>query len=191
VIYEFGRDIEAALRARKFPIRVEYGPDRSNVAGFPSLRVLLQRDRTQSDAFDPAKGAQRNPHKRGVRSLSTVFTIYASSSLRGAHVGDHERLCEQVVDALWIAILEWGVATQAGFIPVLSGGYASAQKLETGEVWPGVVYELRIRVPRGVNVLDYKGAAEPEHAVIGFTNAARVRHDQATTDEDFESVEIP
>lgn len=184
MIYEMHRDITETLRSRKFPFPVYYGPERHKRDRFDTS-IIFERDRGSSDVVEPVKGAQRNPRKREVRELAAMATIFAKSTLPGALIGEHERLCEQLVDAVIIALEEWGTATGAGYIPITEAKYLSAAEflaeleapaqISMFEGWPGVVYRLKFRVPRGMRVETFLGEAQPTGAAAGVSNTTNVR----------------
>jgi hypothetical protein len=181
------RDIAETLATRQIPFPVYYGPENTTRDRFDTA-IVFERERGANDLFRAGQGAQRNPRKREIRELAAQVTIYARSSLGGAHIGDHERLCEQLADAVIIALEEWGTASRAGHIPITEAKYLSAADLATEQdapdarvdVWPGVVYRIKFRVPRGMRVETYTseaapGEAEPTGAAVGVTNQTQVR----------------
>jgi hypothetical protein len=176
MIYALARDIDARLTARKFPVRVVYGPERTTREGYAPV-IVVERDRTASDTVGPPKGTQRNPRKYMTRTLAVSATIYAQSSLPGAMIQDHERSCEQLVDAFLVSLYEHLAAEQAGTISVSSARYLAASERNDVETWPGVVYVIKFFVPRAVLALDYTGEAKPTAAAPGFVNAVRVSID--------------
>jgi hypothetical protein len=190
VIYEMAQDIRAALLARGYPIELTYGPEAAVREDYHGSLIIIERDRESSDAFAPPKGARENAPKRGVRVLAAKATIYAKSSLEGAHVGDHERLCEMLIDALQSAIYNWGVEGRTGGITIASGKYLPASARNLPETWPGVVYELKFGVPRGVSDLRYptagegaSGEARPTGSAAGFRNRTEARLTGAGDDD--------
>jgi hypothetical protein len=175
MIYELSRDLQDMLRARKYPVTVEYGPERTLRDGYPENVILIERDRESGDSVETAHGSQRNPRKMRTRKLGAIATIWARSNLPGARIGDHERACEGLVDALIISLEEWGTEARAGDIPITSARYATAADHNDVETWPGVVYLLRFQVPRGMLRRDYTGEARPESPFTGVSNQTRAR----------------
>jgi hypothetical protein len=53
--------------------------------------------------------------------------------------------------------------------------YLVASEYNDVETWPGVVYRLRFRVPRGVFAVTYEGSARPEQELAGFNNRTEAR----------------
>lgn len=173
-LYPLSKDIQGLLRAKNFPLRVHYGPERMHREGYPDNVVIIERDREASDTIGPPRGVQRNPRKMRVRGLAGAATIYARSSKAGAHVGDHETLCEKFVDALLVALEHWATETRAIEIPVTESRYLSAdERLQLArthapgvdataiEQWPGAVYRIKFAVPRALLDLNYAGEGLP------------------------------
>lgn len=173
MIYELARDLGDILLKRGYPARVVYGPLRTAREGFAS-EIVLERDREQPDSVNPPIGAK----SIATRGLAVRARVYTFSALDGAHAGDHERVCELYVDAMVTALYEWGKSQGAGSIPFTETRYLSSDELGA-EQWPGVVYLMRFRCPRGVTALAYTGEARPTQALAGFQNSTQVRTTQA------------
>lgn len=186
-IYSLMQDVETKLRARKFPSAFEYGPNRTARTGYFDHAIVFERDRKATDLVSPAKGWDNNPRKMRTRELCVQVLIYAQSRLDGAMVNDHEGECEQIVDALLIALAEWGSEGRAGELPITEARYLSAAEYNDPatptEVWPGVVYVLRFRVPRGVSARDYTGAARPIGAAASVGGEVEVRRNPGDAPE--------
>jgi hypothetical protein len=174
------RDLEAMLRARKFPSQFMYGPERITRTGFFDHVIVFERARNKaSDQVGPVKGFDNNPRRMRVRELCVTIRVYARSRLDGARVNEHEKECEQIVDALVIALAEWGTAAKAGEIPITEARYLTAEEYtdpdKPAEAWAGVVYSIQLRVPRGVTARDYVGAARPTGEAAGVGGSVEVR----------------
>lgn len=181
MIYELARDVGLSLEARKFPVRVVYGPERTAREGYDPV-IVIERDRAGSDSLEPAHGFQRNPRKVMTRMRAVRATIYAASPLPGAMIQDHERECEKLVDALLVAIHEWQTAERAGVLAVTEARYMSASERNDVETWPGVVYVLRFRVPFAVQKLTYLGTPRPEAVLDGVSTNCHTSVDTITLD---------
>lgn len=180
------KDVAGIFTARKFPVRFVYGPERVN----RELRhtvIIVERDRDQTDQVRATQGTQRNAPKVRVRDLAVKATIFARSSVSSAMIQEHERFCEQLVDALIVALEEWGTETKAGDIPITEGRYAKAEDHNDVETWPGVAYVLRFRVPRSVMAKTYAGEAKPTQALGGFSNRTDVSRTGGSEDADPET----
>ncbi len=168
MIYELSRDLEASLQARKFPLRIAYG-EIVNTTRPPPVRSRLKM----------------------VRDLAVIAVIYAKASEAGAHIGDHERLCEKLVDAFQCALYDWSVEAKSGTIPITEARYLSKENAADVELWPdvmqwghsGVLYALRFSVPRGVYLLDFENQARPTGAPTGVRNRTEARR-AGSQDED-------
>ena len=185
MIYALHYDLKGMLDELKFPIHWLYGPTPVTVDGYPALTVVVERNRDgQSDAIRAPQGAHPNARQSRVRELPAKITIYArETAVAGAHIGDHETLCEKVVDALIVALAEWGTAAKVGTIAITEARYLRADERADVEKWPGVVYVLRFTVPRGVRRRDFLGNARPTGTVTGVGNRTDVRP-QADPDAD-------
>jgi hypothetical protein len=177
VIYRCARALGAKLTARGFPVPVKYGPERATPNGpvtSAATRVVVERDRGTSETFEPPKGQQVNPRKLATRTLGAKATIYARSNKPGAMVQEHEALCDQIVNALFVALYEWAAAEKLTAVKIVDAKYVAASELNDLETWPGVIYVLRWGVPTGVFTLDYAGDARPEGEASGVSNTTQV-----------------
>ena len=167
--YRLSVGVASLLNARGFPIPVTYGRERVE-RGSPSLRIVVERDRENSDAILPVQGMRRNPPKVAVRMLASKATIWAKSELRGATQGEHEDLCEQIVDAVIAAVDDW-IGSNHNVKPTFTEArYESPEAAGAPEgTWPGVVYVLRWAIPHEVTTRDYVGAGLPEGTVAATT----------------------
>lgn len=179
MLYEMHHDLRGMLEALGFPTRWVYGPTPTDVQSYPDSLIVIERDRQASDTIRAVQGVQRNARKMRVRDLVAQIRIYARSTVPSAHIGNHERECEKIVDALIIALEEWGTAGRAGDIPIKEAKYLSAEERQDVEVWPGVVYSLKFAVPRSVQKRDYAGQARPEGGPANFASRTQV---SSTTD---------
>jgi len=166
VIYEITREVETELKARGVPLPVVYGPERGDLT-ITFARIVIERDRDKGDAIGPGRGRTVNPQMVAIRSMGAVCRVYAQSTESGAGVHDHERMADQAVDRIHVA-LEKIVKLRTTLYHVTAAKLLSAQELAMRGLlqWPGVVYELRFSVDRGVFDTDWTGAAKPE-SVLG------------------------
>jgi hypothetical protein len=176
VILGLFHELRDLMTARKFPLTWEYGPLNVKIEDYPDSLVVVERDRTRADAVRPSLGTQGNPKKYRMRDLGAEIRIYARSTVEGAHVGNHEDLCEQIVDGLIVSLIEWGSSRLASAdVPIVESRYLSPGERDDVECWPGVIYLLRINVPRAVYKRDFTGAAEPTGAIAGITRSTTAR----------------
>lgn len=159
MIRGFAKDIEVALRAQRYPVRVVYGPERLSRGPGPGQTVIVfERDRETGDGVRGNKGSSSNPRSMRIRDLGVIVTVYASSSAAGAKTHEHEHACDQIVDALIVAIDNWFVEGKTGQLCEYNvSRMMSASELESEEMrsWPGCVYRLQFDLPRGVRSLTY------------------------------------
>jgi hypothetical protein len=174
VIYEMVQNLSDLLSARGYPVPVLYGPERMIRHAFDPA-IIFERDREGTDEIRAVQGQQANARRKAVRDLAVRATIYAKSNVDGAHIGDHERACEALVDAVIVALYDWAVEAKAGAINYTEARYLSAADLDEIETFPGVVYALRFRVPRGVFALTYSGDARPTGSPTAVSNQTQAR----------------
>lgn len=181
MLYEISKDVSAALVANNVPLPVVYGPERVDaMASVGRQRIVFERDRELGDGVELNMRARpTNPIMIAVRPIGAVCRVYAQSTIAGAAVHDHERIADQAVDKV-VAALRKVVATRRTLWRVSSSKLLSAAELEERglERWPGVVYELRFSVDRGVTDTTWIGEARPE-VTIGGEGGVTI----ATTDE--------
>lgn len=206
MIYGLSRDIEAALKARNYPVRVTYGPERlSRSPHAGQALIVFERDRETGDGVRPTKGSSSNPKGMRIRDLGVIVTVYASSSAPGARVHEHEHACDQIVDALVVALDDW---FQEGRTGQLVATYTESRMMNASEfeaeemrAWPGCAYLLRFDLPRGVRALTYTppkdhapgvlpGGARPT-ATLARNGGGEVHVHLDGSDEDPEIVPLP
>ncbi len=177
MLYEAAKAIQTLLSAQLYPVKVKYGPERIKRGAYPSGHVIVvERARDADDVLGPPKGVNQNPRRLFDIALACKATIYARSSLGGAHDGDHERETEKIRDAFLAALAKWHAGARAGTtagIQVSGARFAAPE--EGPEKWPGAVYELKFTIPRGVYDRAYvgeqnAGAARPTGAATGVGN---------------------
>lgn len=184
MIYEMSRDLEDRLRARKYPVRVSYGPEMVNFTR-RGLHVVMMRDPDADDQFQSVAGQRGNARRTGVRELCTLVVLTANSTKPGAHRGDHERECEALIDAVTTEIEAWATEAKIDYITWTGGKYVLPEG-DLPEQCASVQYALRLRVRRGVSALSYTGDARPEGAAATIRNQTSVRMTGAE-DEDPET----
>lgn len=159
-------EVAAELRARGVPFSVVYGPERMGTTVTSATRIVIERDRATGDGIGPARSVHTNPKMRGVRAIGCVARIFGKSNVAGAGGHGHEAVADQLVDALIVALDVVVRRNQTLWAPV-SGKFLTAEDLSARGLttWPGVVYELRFTVDRGVFDRDFAGEAAPEASV--------------------------
>ena len=169
MIYQMMRDIEVALHALKYPVRFRYGTGRLEWSGRHFGWIRVERDPTLGDVVGPPIGVQANPKRVECRALGVVLTAYVKAPLDGAQLHEHEHVCDELVDALQIALAEWCVLAKTGAPPSYTETrYLTPEEYDDVEVGAGVIYRMRFAVNRGVAKRDYKGFAR-ETVTLGET----------------------
>jgi hypothetical protein len=179
VIYEMSKDIAERLAVRKFPYPVQYGKRNAQTERYWGY-IQFDRDPGASDDVGPVQGQGRVPAKKMlVRQLCGRVRVYARSNLDGAHEGDHERECEIVVDGVLTELDRWFVESRAAaHLNVVESRYLTAKELDDIEVWPGVVYQVRFKLPRGVTLRDYDGEGAQLGTIVHSGNRVEVRNNE-------------
>jgi len=172
MLYTITQELKTALAAKGCPVPVVYGPERSG--GLIGQRIVVERDRQSGDQFTGPRSQQRNPGLVDVRAIGSVLRVYAQSGVAGANVWDHERVADQVIDLVTVALRRIVSARKTlwriGAAKLLSSDELELRGLKT---WPGVVYELRFQIDRGVFDYTWTGDAKPE-ATMGGTGGVTV-----------------
>lgn len=188
MIYEISREVAAELVTRGCPLPVVYGPERVNAGALTRSRIVFERDRQGGDAVKaPPSRVQRTatvnstPTRAPIvlaRALGVIVRVWASSTVAGAAVQDHEAEAEAAADQVLVALRKaiavrhtlWGV-TSARYLDAASLA-AAGIRVDGLESWPGVVYELRLTIDRGVFDSVWSGAGA-ETVTLG-TEAGQV-----------------
>lgn len=159
--------VQDELKAKGVPFGLVYGPERQASTPSSPSRIVIERDRKAGDGFGPARSVHTNPRMRAVRAIGCVARIFAKSNKAGADVGDHEGVCDAVVDKVTIA-LDKVIRSDQTLWTIVSGKLLNQEELAARDLttWPGVVYELAFTIDRGVFDTDYAGEAASE-AEIG------------------------
>lgn len=182
MIYELQKELAAELEARGVPYPVLYGPESAQTTT-PAVRsrIVLERDRKQGDRFDGPRSVHVNHQLSAVRAIGCVLRIYAASTAAGARVQDHERLADALLDRVTVALRKC-VNVRKTLHRITAAKLLDGDELELRGLatWPGVVYELRFEIDRGVFDRDWDGSAAPEAAIGGqdgvvITSSTKVR----------------
>jgi hypothetical protein len=162
--------VRHTLERRKLGVPVSY-TERLTPGLGTGNRVIFERPREAGETISFPRGVGSRGQARRVaeRGVTGKVTIYGQSSADGATVGGHERVADAIVDATIAAMVEWAKRARLGQITWLSAGFLPAPEGDTVEVWPGVKYEIRFRVGRGVF------GPKPERVrVIGVETEVRI-----------------
>lgn len=185
MIYQMSRDLEANLRERLFPVEVMYTARRDPGRVPCSYTIVVERDTQQGDSVEPPRGATADPRQVRTRRLGVIATFYVSSPLDGARRQEHERVCDQLVDAWIVSLLEW-VAQSRGLRDMVSfteARYLADDEIDGAEVSASVVYRMRFTVPRAVAKKTYEGEGRPTTELLGVTSSTRVSLDGVNYEE--------
>lgn len=162
--------VDRQLRARGFPLRVSYGPERAPRTTTSKPGIVMTRDTELGDNIGPPVGTKSNPDARYSRALACVVKIYAQSGKSGAAYQDHEAEAGRISDGVITAIDD--VVKAGGLIVQFTEHRVMGEKdFEGCEAWPGVAILLRFELVEHVLKLKYNGDARPEGEPIADVHA--------------------
>ena len=148
--------LEANLRARPVPVRVEYGPVDSARVGELRDVVVVEYDRGSSDAISAPRARGGNPRRRFERAVACKATIYVTNTVAGARRQDHEDRAQKVIDQVLVAlddVLRGGQLDASGVqIPGTSQAWAAGPGsfVDLPGTAVGAAYEVAFVIHRGV-----------------------------------------
>lgn len=174
MIYELAHEVGAAMRERKYPFHVQYGPEYASRDANGSNGIVVMRS-ARPDTLEPPAARGMNPEYRAVRVMAVDAWIYARSSKPGADRQDHEFDCEAAID-LFTCCLYDRVKLRREGVRFIGGSYLTPDELKITNLttWNGVVYVLQFGIMRGVMGTDYTGSAHPTAEITGFNNSTNV-----------------
>lgn len=181
--YVLSKWLAKHLSERGFQFEVVYEP-RFAVTARKNL-VVIKRDRTGLEPIEVVSGARGARFAK--RFLPCVALVYAVHPVKGAHHGDHETIAYQVVDALYVGLLQW-VSEANTDVRFTGSRLLAADELNLGQpagdnVWPGVVHQTQFAVGHGV--FDRNADGSP------FGRFAKVASVRTTSTIDSPQVEEP
>jgi hypothetical protein len=171
MLFSIAQEVKDFLVTKGCNVPVVYGPERKEQA-LNRPRYVIERDRAAGDQHTGTRSQRTNPKLVDVRAIGCVCRIFAQSTVASAGVWNHERDADQMVDHFTVAMASviqnrktlWRVTNAK----LLTAGELAARDIET---WPGVVYEVKFQVDRGVADLTWRtpeqaaGSAQEEHTM--------------------------
>src|SRR5678816_1241544 len=145
MIHEVGVDIDVKLKAKKCPLRVVTGPEKTEQL-YSHERIVIQRDFDAGDSFIPARSQGKNPMQTNVRNIGAKVRIYAKAASAGAMFFEHERRAEHVLDLFLVALYQVAAERRNGYA-LKSGRFIKPEDVpsdRTVSEFPGAVYELAL-----------------------------------------------
>lgn len=183
-------ELRELLKARGVPYPVGYGPERSTQSVAVDSHIVVERDRERGDEFKPPPTSRYNPHLDHSRDIGAICRVFARSTLSGAGPEDHERVADTVVDQVAI-VLRAIISRRRTFWAVRSAKLMTAAEMAyAGITWPGVVYELRFTVSRGVTDATFQGEIAGE-STFGGAHGTTVSTTLDTSDSPAGSNDLP
>jgi hypothetical protein len=151
------RNVQTMLVARKFPIRIVYGPLFPTPEACSNGLVIIERDPDSDDVAQSSR--QANTSKRAIRIMACRATVFGQSSVASARRNEHEHECETLVDGLHSALDIWCEGARS--LPLQFGGgrYAKPGEINFVEKFSGVQYVFKFGVARSVDAREYEGLA--------------------------------
>jgi hypothetical protein len=201
VLLSISYQLREDLQARGVPFDVVYGPERLGQTPLAASHIVLERDRATGDELLPVTAHRRNPRVDHVRGIGATLRVFARSTAAGAGPGDHERVADRVVDQCLISLRAIVAARRTQWrlrsAKLLSADEAGERGLET---WPGVIYEARFVIDRGVADAGWTeaetaaaaaGTATADEATFGGAHGVSVATTLDTSDGPAGSDELP
>ena len=177
MINEVTRELAAELRTRGVPYPVIYRESKPATIGSVSqTRIVVERDRKGGDRPGLPVSQFKNPQRESSRQIGCVIRIYAQSTLGGAREFEHEELADAIADQIEIAL--YNIAAKRKTLhrivafKLLDAAEMNAPELEQ---WPGVIYEIRFSIDRGVVDTVFGGGAKDSTTLAGIKSTTRVR----------------
>ncbi len=188
MIYELSREIDAHLRAKKFPFPTVYAGRLDEVRPQTSVTrgcIVIGRDPEASESFAlPRSQVSQlvNGTKARVdqnRTLTCRATVFAQATFSGSRLNEHERLCDQMVDMLVVALRHVIAPRQHVYTPPLGGRYLRPEELGADELkgfeqWSGVAYRLFFSVERGILNAAFDGSGLELGSIDAISNRTTV-----------------
>lgn len=162
--------LEAKLRARGVPTRVEYGP--VEPARLLELRdvVVVEHDPAGDSLGGPRSvGPKRNPRVRFVRAVGVVVRVFAASTKDGARRQEHEDRLHLLLDQVQVALDD--VLRGDGHW-VWRQTRAAFESLEVGRT--GAEYAMHLEVERSVVDTPWDQSAVPIGTIAGINSTTKV-----------------
>lgn len=161
------------LAVRRFPYRVEYGPERAKRTG-PGIApgVVFERDLDRGDLIAAPVATRQGaatPEAYLSRQIAGTFVVYAQSPKPGARARDHEAEVDAVCDAVISAIVRAGKLAGK---PAAFGTerFLGAEEFGESEQWHGAAKRVEFSVSVPIRDVDYRGRGPGTGAVADVAN---------------------
>lgn len=149
MLYELSKELGASLQARGVPLKVVFGPERTQPVSASRERIVLEH-LEGGDSFGPLISQHRNPRGVMTRRVAAVLRIYAQATISGAGVQDHRRRAEAVLDQVIVALDDIARGSRRNQWSPASGGFVVPEDSVGSETWSGACYEMRFSIDRSV-----------------------------------------
>jgi hypothetical protein len=189
MLFAIAQELKDALVTKGCPVSVVYGPERKDQA-LNHPRFVIERDRTAGDKHTGARSQRANPRQVDTRAIGCVCRMFAKSSIEGAGVWNHERDADQMVDHFTVQMTSI-VQMRHTLWRITSAKFMTADELAFAglETWPGVVYEIKFEIDRGVADVTWRtpdqsaGSAQAEITMGSgeLSTTVKVRTDGGST----------
>lgn len=190
MIYSIAQEVATALKAKGVPYPVIYGPERGP-RSMTETRIVIERDRRANETLEAPHKRVPNPKMIFVRWLPITARVFAYSPVNGPMTHDHEREADLLVDPLTVAI-HTVVRERGNQYRITSAHLLNEDELKLAglEQWPGVVYELKLQIDRGVNDVTWQGAAKATAKVTAINTTRNVSGSAVTAGDELPSASV-
>lgn len=185
MIHEVGRELEAAIAAQGCPFKVFYR-ESTQTTTWGRNRIVIARE--PEDKVNPPRFQSRVPKVHYVRDVAGVITIFAQASVTGAKEYEHERVCDDVVDMVLIALR--GIAgVRKSAIAITKSTRIPIDDLSKSERVGGVAHQISFTIERAVSERTWAGSTQGTFAV--GAGGVRSRTNVFMSDDDGDPGTVP
>ncbi len=180
MIHEIGRELEAAIAAKGCPFRV-FDREPTKTTTWGRNRIVIER--VPEDKVSAPRFQSRVPKAYFVRDIGGLITIFAQSTVTGAQEFEHERICDDVVDMVLIALRGIAVQRKNG-LAITKSTRIPIDDLAKSERVGGVAHQIAFTIERAVSERRWSGAVQETHAIAGMRHRTNVFRQGEDDDND-------
>lgn len=185
MIHEIGRELEAAIAAQGCPFKV-FDRESTQTTTWGRNRIVIARD--PEDKVGPPRFQSRVPKVHFVRLIGATITIYAQASVTGAKEFEHERVCDDVVDMVLIALR--GIAgARKNALAITKSTRVPIEDLAKSEKPGGVAHQISFTIERAVSERTWAGSTQGTFAL--GAGGMRSRTNVFVSDNDSDPGTVP
>lgn len=182
MIHEIGRELETAIAAKGCPFKV-FDREATKPLTWGRNRIVIER--APEDKVNPPRFQSRVPKVHWVRDIVGTITIFAQSSVTGALEFEHERLCDEVVDQVLIAMRGVAGARRNG-LTITKSTRVPIADLAASEKVGGVAHQITFSIERAVSEREWDGTLQAEFEIPadGIQSVTKVSYTGSDDDGD-------